>query len=217
MWEIVQNICNSSFSGLLKDKRFVYTQPISSTHPSIYLGRLSLLNESLDYHFLLCSDLHKLSANKRYKEQTNKTMVFNGYAKLSCYSPRFCPESLKNLRNKFLIQKTRKSRQTNAFNRKDIFTVKYLLLDKIHSSHLILIFYYNKLFSSFQSYSTEVYFLDNELYIQAQNNWLIQDLTSINLNRTAHPWIVAFGHRPMYCSSGDDCATSDSKVRKGYV
>ncbi|XP_076109731.1 acid phosphatase type 7-like [Mytilus galloprovincialis] len=67
----------------------------------------------------------------------------------------------------------------------------------------------------FISYSTEVYFLDNELYIQAQNNWLIQDLTSINLNRTAHPWIVAFGHRPMYCSSGDDCATSDSKVRKG--
>ena len=33
--------------------------------------------------------------------------------------------------------------------------------------------------------------------------------------RRAHPWVVAFGHRPMYCSNGDgdDCTKEDSKVR----
>jgi hypothetical protein len=44
---------------------------------------------------------------------------------------------------------------------------------------------------------------DNQQYVSEQNNWLITDLTKINLNRTAHPWIIAFGHRAMYCSNSD--------------
>ncbi|MBW04915.1 Acid phosphatase type 7, partial [Eschrichtius robustus] len=40
-----------------------------------------------------------------------------------------------------------------------------------------------------------------------------------NKNRTAPPWIITMGHRPMYCSSADldDCTWHESKVRKGLL
>ena len=62
-------------------------------------------------------------------------------------------------------------------------------------------------FVSHFSYSTEVYFTYNERYVCEQFDWLLQDLITANQNRDKRPWIIAFGHRPMYCSNndGDDC------------
>ncbi|KAK7446637.1 hypothetical protein BaRGS_00040252 [Batillaria attramentaria] len=59
----------------------------------------------------------------------------------------------------------------------------------------------------FISYSTEVYFTYNEEYECSQYYWLLEDLVKANRNRARVPWIVAMGHRPMYCSNADadDC------------
>ncbi|XP_062501769.1 acid phosphatase type 7-like isoform X2 [Corticium candelabrum] len=67
----------------------------------------------------------------------------------------------------------------------------------------------------FISYSTEVYFTNGP--VAEQLLWLKQDLNEANRNRDKQPWIIAFGHRPMYCSNldGDDCTTSHSVVRAG--
>ena len=57
--------------------------------------------------------------------------------------------------------------------------------------------------------------------VNAQYNWLEKDLSyaSAPQNRTLRPWIITYGHRPMYCSAldGDDCTTSKSVIRAGYV
>lgn len=36
-------------------------------------------------------------------------------------------------------------------------------------------------------------------------------------NRAKRPWIITYGHRPMYCSDddGDDCLNNESLVRTG--
>jgi hypothetical protein len=59
----------------------------------------------------------------------------------------------------------------------------------------------------YYSYSTEVYFIHNQDYTCDQYHWLLKDLTAANKNRDATPWIIAMGHRPMYCSNSnfDDC------------
>ncbi|KAJ7383152.1 hypothetical protein OS493_030304 [Desmophyllum pertusum] len=67
----------------------------------------------------------------------------------------------------------------------------------------------------FISYSSEVYFTNGS--IQDQLDWLTNDLKDANKpeNRAKRPWIIAFGHRPMYCSNidKDDCTTLKSLVR----
>ena len=71
----------------------------------------------------------------------------------------------------------------------------------------------------YHSYSTEVYFTYNQSYVDAQIEWLIKDLTEANKieNRKEQPWIIAFGHRPMYCSNidDDDCTTPRPILRAG--
>ncbi|KAL3860473.1 hypothetical protein ACJMK2_010596 [Sinanodonta woodiana] len=70
----------------------------------------------------------------------------------------------------------------------------------------------------FLSYSSETFFTSNGTYVNSQYEWIKQDLHVANQNRDKCPWVIAFGHRPMYCSNndGDDCTKIDSKVRKGF-
>ena len=69
----------------------------------------------------------------------------------------------------------------------------------------------------FVSYDTEMLFSHPE-QVTAQVQWLEADLTAANARRTERPWIVAFGHRPFYCSNndGDDCTTDRSVVRATF-
>ncbi|XP_075261962.1 acid phosphatase type 7-like isoform X2 [Convolutriloba macropyga] len=79
----------------------------------------------------------------------------------------------------------------------------------------------------FVMFSSEFYFYDNYGIgqLQAQYNWLVEDLAKANTPeaRSARPWIVAMAHRPMYCSKlyilaedSDDCSKQDSVMRTGY-
>ncbi|KAK7500302.1 hypothetical protein BaRGS_00008525, partial [Batillaria attramentaria] len=70
----------------------------------------------------------------------------------------------------------------------------------------------------FISYSTEVFFTLGNKLVQTQYDWLVNDLSKANRFRRIRPWIIAFGHRPMYCStvSGDDCTKNNSLVRAGF-
>lgn len=69
------------------------------------------------------------------------------------------------------------------------------------------------------SYSTEVHFTREGFDVDRQLAWLRRDLQEANANRDQRPWVIAFGHRPMYCSNNDrdDCTKEESKVRHGYV
>lgn len=57
--------------------------------------------------------------------------------------------------------------------------------------------------------------------VSEQLQWLQKDLAAAASPqaRAQRPWIIAYGHRPMYCSNldGDDCTTPKSVVRAGYV
>ena len=61
----------------------------------------------------------------------------------------------------------------------------------------------------FVAYNTEAYFNmtdngaasgDGNDCVKAQYHWLAADLAKANANRAAVPWVVIFGHRPMYCN-----------------
>ena len=61
----------------------------------------------------------------------------------------------------------------------------------------------------FVSYNTEAYFNmtgngaasgDGNDCVKTQYHWLQQDLAAANARRNTTPWIVAYGHRPMYCN-----------------
>ncbi|WAR25576.1 ACP7-like protein [Mya arenaria] len=68
----------------------------------------------------------------------------------------------------------------------------------------------------FIMYSTEVFFYDDE-NTEAMLNWLKEDLDKANSERSARPWIIAMGHKPMYCSVDDinaDCSRSNPVVRR---
>jgi len=63
----------------------------------------------------------------------------------------------------------------------------------------------------FVGFSTELWFLpvNNTVNLTQQIDWLQHDLKVANMpqNRKVRPWILAFGHRPIYCSVEDypDC------------
>ncbi|XP_059144635.1 acid phosphatase type 7-like [Physella acuta] len=67
----------------------------------------------------------------------------------------------------------------------------------------------------FVSYSSEVFFTHFGQYVDVQRQWLVSDLGNVSREKT--PWVVAYGHRPMYCSTkiGDDCSLRFSRVRAG--
>ncbi len=72
-------------------------------------------------------------------------------------------------------------------------------------------FYYNFTLGDacFVSYSTEFYFTDIKAAL-IQFEWLNKTLQAQNC-----PWLITFGHRPMYCSNSDhdDCTKVFSIVR----
>lgn len=73
----------------------------------------------------------------------------------------------------------------------------------------------------FISINTEAYyFLNYGLKpLVNQYNWLENDLIEANKfeNRAKRPWIILYGHRPMYCSNSDDddCSKHESFTRVG--
>lgn len=73
----------------------------------------------------------------------------------------------------------------------------------------------------FVSVSTELVFYRNYGIEQVykQYDWLKQDLEEANKpeSRALRPWVVVFGHRPMYCSDtgGGDCTENESVIRNG--
>ena len=67
----------------------------------------------------------------------------------------------------------------------------------------------------FISISSEIYFSFPWL-ISVQYSWLEQDLIAANKNRSNAPWIIAYHHRPLYCTgTGSECGSQADTMRKG--
>lgn len=71
----------------------------------------------------------------------------------------------------------------------------------------------------FIALSTEVYYFMNYgmKTLVKQYQFLEADLKKAYANRAEVPWIVTYGHRPMYCNDldGDDCTHHETLVRVG--
>nr|CAD7398004.1 unnamed protein product [Timema poppensis] len=73
----------------------------------------------------------------------------------------------------------------------------------------------------FISISTEVYYFLEYGFelLTRQFNWLKEDLKKATKpsNRALRPWIIVYGHRPMYCSNKniDDCTMNQTRTRIG--
>ena len=73
----------------------------------------------------------------------------------------------------------------------------------------------------FISISTEFYYYTNYGFkmVANQYKWLIGDLEKATRteNRIKRPWIIIFGHRPMYCTTNDkdDCTKLNTYTRVG--
>jgi len=80
-------------------------------------------------------------------------------------------------------------------------------------------FSYDISYVHFVAVSSELYY-HPELaeQLSAQYAWLDQDLAKANANRHDVPFIIVYGHRPMYCSNVDDmpdCSTDAQTLRRG--
>jgi len=65
----------------------------------------------------------------------------------------------------------------------------------------------------FVAFSTELFFLpiNATVSLNQQMLWLQDDLLNASLNRHQVPWIIVFGHRPLYCSDTyPDCSMNVS-------
>ncbi|XP_064622979.1 acid phosphatase type 7-like [Lineus longissimus] len=76
----------------------------------------------------------------------------------------------------------------------------------------------------FIAWDTEVYYENQgpDDIVGKQYGWLEEDLIKANRNREMRPWIITYGHRPMYCSntfSGqkelDHCINPSNPIRVG--
>jgi len=56
----------------------------------------------------------------------------------------------------------------------------------------------------FIAFSTEHYFSLEDVFVEIQYNWFIADLEKANKNRDKVPWIIMYGHRPLYCSNANE-------------
>ncbi|GFR74406.1 purple acid phosphatase [Elysia marginata] len=68
------------------------------------------------------------------------------------------------------------------------------------------------------SFSSEVFYTNGGQYKTLQHDWLIRDIKLANKNRNNVPWVVAFGHRPMYCSYENpalECSKKGSDLKNG--
>lgn len=70
----------------------------------------------------------------------------------------------------------------------------------------------------FVAYNTECYLDGIDIpFIEAAYWWLEADLKTAAANRHKTPWIIVYGHRPMYCTDVDerDCTSEAKIIREG--
>nr|CAD7595216.1 unnamed protein product [Timema genevievae] len=66
----------------------------------------------------------------------------------------------------------------------------------------------------FISISTEVYY-----FLEYGFELTCKTIATLAENRALRPWIIVYGHRPMYCSNEntDDCTTNQTQTRTGFM
>ncbi|KAJ8604431.1 hypothetical protein CTAYLR_000882 [Chrysophaeum taylorii] len=68
----------------------------------------------------------------------------------------------------------------------------------------------------FVAVSTEIPF-DYPDLVASMTNWLEADLAAANENRSFAPWVVAHGHRSLYCSCDSDCDADALALRAVFA